>query len=89
MWKNMEIIVSTLSPSMPSLEIMNHSMDEDVDANKTKESYNQHSSNINSKFQNPEMNARNGTGNRLVVLKSVHDEEIGTSMYYSHLQNEE
>ena len=89
MWKNMENIVSTLSPSMPSLEIMNHSMDEDVDANKTKESYNQHSSNINSKFQNPEMNARNGTGNRLVVLKSVHDEEIGTSMYYSHLQNEE
>ena len=89
MWKNIEGFVSSLPPSFLPLDTINHSFAEDVDALKTKKSYNQHFSNSTSKFQNPEMNARNGTDNRLVLLKSIHDEEIGTSHYNSQLQNEE
>ena len=82
MWKNIEKFISISSSSMPLLDPIKDSLFQDVDANKTKSSYNQHSLNdANAAFLNNEMNVRKGTDNRLVVLKRVHDdEEIGTSM---------
>ena len=82
MWKNIEKFISISSSSMPLLDPIKDSLFHDVDANKTKSSYNQHALNdANTAFLNDKMNVQEGTDNRLVVLKGVHDdEEIGTSM---------
>ena len=82
MWKNIEKFISISSSSMPLLDPIKDSLFQDVDANKTKSSYNQHSLNdANAAFLNNKMNVREETDNRLFVLKGVYDdEEIGTSM---------
>ena len=82
MWKNIEKFISISSSSMPILDHIKDSLFQDVDANKTKSSYHQHSLNgANAAFLNNKMNVREETDNRLFVLKGVYDdEEIGTSM---------
>ena len=91
MWKNVEELVSILSPTIQSLDPMNHSLAQNIKANKTRKAHHQHSLNDAENFHSLKMNARKRTDNRLVVLKSIsYDEEIGTSKkYYSQLQNEE
>ena len=82
MWNNIEEFVSILSPTLPTSETIGHSLFRDMNTNKTKPAHNQHFSNDpNSTSKSPESNLREGMDNRLVVLKSVQDdEEIGTSV---------
>ena len=89
--KNVEELVSILSPTIQSLDPMNYSLAQNIEANKTRKANHQHSLNDAENVHSLKMNARKRTDNRLVVLKSIpYDEEIGTSKkYYSQLQNEE
>ena len=79
-WKNVEELVSILSPTIQSLDPMNDSLAQDLEVNKTSMAHHQHSLNDAESFHSLKMNARKRTDNRLVVLKSIlDDEEIGTS----------
>ena len=81
MWKNVEELVSILSPTIQSLDPMNYSSAQDSEVNKTRKAHHQHSLNDAESFHSLKMNARKRTDNRLVVLKSTpDDEEIGTSL---------
>ena len=81
MWKNVEELVSILSPTIQLSDPMNYSLAQDLEVNKTRTAHHQHSLNDAESFHSLKMNARKRTDNRLVVLKSTpDDEEIGTSL---------
>ena len=72
-------------PSSLEFDTNRHSPNLFTDVNKPRSSIDL-ASNRTKPIQYHQMN--NGVGNRL-LSKNIHDEEIGTSGYYSHLENQE
>ena len=84
MWQNIEKYLSILSPSL-QFNTKTHSVNSFTDANQLPPSIEQPPNRI-SQLQSRMMNS---SGTNRLMSKNIHDEETGTSGYYSQLENQE
>ena len=84
MWQNIERFISILSPSL-TVEKKTHTLNGLTDANQPLPSIEQ-PPNRAELLQGRIMNS---SGTNRLMSKNIHDEETGTSGYYSQLENQE